>query len=183
MQTESTQGMGAHKFGEEEARRVKDVQQGLVAQRLDTLSQEVARLRRQLAIERAISREPRRCGRAEALEIIMRMDPAVAVALLTTRLPGTPANEGGIEARGWNRHALESVLGVTPDNPIQDAAALMDQVIDEATTNLSEARVRIAALQRSMEVMLENSMDGDLGTSLQLQPAHLGQLEKGRRIG
>lgn len=183
MQTGFTRGMGARQSCDEEAKRVKGVQQDLAAQRMDALQQEVTRLRRQLSIERAINREPRRCGRAEALEIIMRLDPSVAVSLLTTALPGSRDHGAGIGSRGWNRAALESVLGVSPDNPIQDAAALMDQVINEATENLSEARVRIAALQRSMEVMLESSKDAAPGPGVSLQSAQAIQLDIGGNIG
>lgn len=133
---------------EGESGRVRAVHSDLSARRNAELEAELARVRAQLAIEREISAAPRRAGRAEVLEIIARIDPEVLIERMTE------LKSDGSGRRMWKRSAMESVLGVTPGNAVQSLTKLMEDVVNDAGASLNLAQANLAALERTLQVVL-----------------------------
>lgn len=138
---------------EGETGRVRAVHGDLAARRVAELELEVARLREQLAIERDISSAPRRAGRAEALEIIARIDPEVLIERMTE------LKHDGSGRRLWKRAAMESVLGVSPGNAVQSLTKRMEDVVLDASASLNLAQANLAALERTIQVILATDQD------------------------
>lgn len=130
-----------------EAARVATVRSSIQHDRIETLEREVRLMRAVVAQMRRATADARAAGRAEAVEILHRLDPMRLVASHAQEFEGP----GGVEHK-WSKEGLATLLGVGTDNPITRVLESLESGYWDSAARLLDANLRIRDLQRQLEL-------------------------------
>lgn len=140
-----------------EAARVATVRSSIQHDRIESMEREARIMRSIIAQLRRTTADAREAGRAEAVEILSRLDPTRLIALHVHESEGP----NGIE-RQFSREGLANLLGVSADNPVSRVLESLETGYWDCASRLMDANLRIRDLQRQLDLAQSQAKSPDV---------------------